>query len=110
MIPESDVEKAVDYLRQSAREAAQARANVRYLETFLKTLKAQLKVKETALSNAAAEDVALASVQFREALEGYKAAVEADAFHLFKREAASALIEAWRTQCATARAEGKAYS
>ena len=107
MIAEDDVEKAVDYLRQSAREAAQARANVRYLETYLKTLKAQLKVKETSLSNAAAEDVALSSPEFREALEGYKAAVEADAFHLFKREAAVTMIDAWRTQQSNQRGIGR---
>ena len=36
-------------------------------------------------------------------------AVEADAKHSFKREAAIALIDAWRTQQSTLRAEGKAY-
>ncbi len=107
MIAETDVEKAVDYLRSSAQDAAQARANVRYLEAYMKTLKAKLKTAQTEMSNAAAEDVALSSPEYGELLDGYKVAVEKDAFHSFKREAASALIEAWRTQSATQRAEGR---
>lgn len=110
MIPESDVEKAVDYLRQSAQEAAQARADSLYLEAHMKALKATLKARSGAASNAAAEDEALASDEYRTALEGWRVAVEKDAFHRYKREAAQALIEAWRTQCSNARAEGRAYS
>ena len=109
MIPESDIEKAVDYLRSSAQEAAQARANVRYLDSYLKVLKAQLKGQHSELSNAAAEDAALASPEYRSALEGYRVALEKDALHSFKRDAAAALIEAWRTQCANQRIEGRAY-
>lgn len=107
MISENDVEKAVDYLRSNALEAAQARANVRYLDAFLKTQKASLKLASNASSNAAAEDEALASPQYRDALQGYKEAVEKDALHMFKREAAIAMIDAWRSQSANARGEGR---
>lgn len=110
MIPESDVEKALDYLRQNAQEAAEARATVKYLAEFLKSKRSQIKLKQTGMSNAAAEDAALADPTYLELLEGYRAAVEKDAFHGFKREAAAAMIEAWRTMCSNARAEGKAYS
>jgi hypothetical protein len=109
VISEADVEKAVDFLRTNAREAAQARAEYLYLEAHLKSLKATLKARSRATSNAAAEDEALASEEYRVGLEGYKAAVEQDAFYRFKREAASALIDAWRTQQSNLRAEGKAY-
>lgn len=109
MIPESDAEKAVSYLRESATEAAQARANVKYLAEFLKSKKAQLAAAQIGVSNAAAENMALAAPEYLELLEGYKAAVEKDSFHGFKREAAMAMIEAWRTQCSNLRAEGKAY-
>lgn len=110
MIPESDVEKAVDFLRSSAKEAAQARANMKYLAEFLKAKRAQLKTGLGAgVSNAAAEDIALAHPEYLELLEGYKVAVEQDAFHSFKREAADALIRSWQTQCSNLRAEGKAY-
>lgn len=109
MIAEADIEKAVDYLRTSAAEAATARANMKYLTEFLKSKRAQLKLKQTGVSNAAAEDSALADPAYLEVLEGYRVAVEMDARHQFKREAASALIDAWRTQQSTLRAEGKAY-
>lgn len=109
MITETQVDAAVEHLRKSAEEAAQARANVRYLEAYLKTLKAQLKAQQVGLSNAAAEDVALCDPSYTEALNGYREAVKQDAFFTFKREAAAALIEAWRTQQANARAEGRAY-
>ena len=108
MIAESDIEKAVDYLRTSASEAAQARANVKYLTEYLKSKKAELAVSyATETSNAAAENKALADPAYRELLDGYKEAVRQDAFHSFKREAAGAMIEAWRTQCSNARSEGK---
>lgn len=108
MIAESDIEKAVDYLRTSAQEAAQARANMKYLAEYLKSKKAELAVSYSEVtSNAAAENKALADPAYREVLDGYKEAVRHDAFHGFKREAAVAMIEAWRTQCSNQRAEGK---
>lgn len=110
MILESDIEKAVDYLRDSAKQAAQARADTKYLEAHLKVLKATLKAKSGAGSNAAAEDEALARPEYAAALDGYRVAVERDAEFMFLREAAQAKIEAWRTMSASARAEGRAYS
>ena len=40
MITEEEVEKAIDYLRDTAVEAAQARADRIYLEEYRKSLKA----------------------------------------------------------------------
>jgi hypothetical protein len=107
VIAESDIEKAVDYLRSSASEAAQARANMKYLAEFLKSRRAQVMIAQTGMSNAAAETHALASPEYLAVLDGYKVAVEQDAKHQFKREAAAALIDAWRTQQSTLRAEGR---
>lgn len=107
MISEADIDKAVDYLRTSAPEAAQARANVKYLAEFLKSKRAQIKIKQAGLSNAAAEDAALADPAYLEVLDGYRVAVEVDALHHFKREAAVAAIDAWRTMSATQRAEAR---
>jgi hypothetical protein len=91
LIAESDIEKAVDYLRSSAQEAAVARSNVKHLEAFLKAKKALLKKQYAGtLSNVAAEDEALSHPEYIELLEGYKVAVEKDAFHGYKREAADA--------------------
>lgn len=110
MIPESDIEKAVDYLRTSAQEAAVARSNVKHLEAFLKAKKALLKTQHFGqMSNVAAEDAALAHPEYIELLDGYKVAVEKDAFHTYKREAADAMIRTWQTQSSNARSEGKVY-
>lgn len=110
MIKEEEVEKAVEWLRTTAREAAQARANRIYLEAWVKTVKAKAKARMNASSNAAAEDMALVDPEYLAALEGLKQAVEMDEYNRFMREAASAKIEAWRTMQANARAEGRAYS
>lgn len=107
MIPESEVEKAVDFLRTSAQEAAEARASVKYLAEFLKVKRAQIANAMNAKSAAAAESMALADPAYIEVLNGYRVAVEKDAFHGFKREAAVAMIDAWRTQQSSARAEGR---
>jgi hypothetical protein len=109
MIAEADIERAVDFLRTSAQEAAEARANVKYLAEFLKSKKAQIANSLNAKSIAAAESQALADPAYLQVLDGYKVAVEKDAFHSFKREAAAAMIDAWRTQQSTLRAEGRAY-
>lgn len=109
MILETDVEKAVAYLRDSAREAAQARAEAKYLDKYLPKIKAKLKLAQPGVSNAAAEDAALASAEYQEVLDGYRVAIENDAFHTFKREAAAVMIDAWRTQQSNLRAEGRAY-
>lgn len=110
MISEADVDTAVAYLRTSAPKAAEARAQMLYLAEWLKTVRAKIKLKQTGISNAAADDLALASDEYRQALQAYKEAIEADSTFRFKREAASAMIDAWRTEQASLRAEGKAYA
>jgi hypothetical protein len=110
LISEDDIDAALSHLRNKADEAAQARANVKYMAEFLKSKRAELKLaQKPGTSNAAAEDSALADPAYLELLKAYKSAVEMDAWHSFKREAAQALIEAWRSQQANLRAEGKAY-
>lgn len=110
MIAEKDIEAALDYLRNSAGEAAQARANVKYLAEFLDVKLAQIiKAMPDTLSATSAKGIAKADPGYLAVLEGYREAVELDAKHQFKREAADALIRAWQTWSATQRAEGRAY-
>lgn len=110
MIAESDIERALDYLRTSANEAAQARANVKYLAEFLDVKLAQIiKAMPDDTSATTARNTAKASPDYIATLDGYKSAVENDARHQFKREAADALIRAWQTQQSNLRAEGRAY-
>jgi hypothetical protein len=110
VIAEDDIEKALEYLRASANEAAQARATVRYLAEFLDVKLAQIiRAMPESTSATTARNTAKADVEYTVTLEAYKTAVELDARHQFKREAADALIRAWQTMCATARAENRAY-
>ena len=110
MIAEDDIEKALDYLRTSANEAAQARANVKYLAEFMDVKMAQIiKAMPDDMSATAAKNTAKASPDYIATLDAYKTAVEMDSRHQFKREAADALIRAWQTQSSNARVEGRAY-
>ena len=98
MIPDSEIQKALDYLRDEADHAAQARANRVYAEEYRKSLKARLKKESNATSNAAQEDDAYAHPDYLAHLEALKAAVHADEKHRFMLSAAGAKIDAWRTQ------------
>lgn len=106
MISESDVEKAVDYLRDAAGPDSQARANALYLQEWVKTERARLTVAQAGMSNAAARDVAECHPEYLRALGAYRAAVEEDYRRRFLREAATAKLEMWRTAESTRRSLG----
>jgi hypothetical protein len=110
VITDDQVESALDYLRTSAKEAAVARAQARTLEKYLSVVEAQQKALQRGMSNASAQDAARASPEFKQALDAWEEAVRRDGEFSMLREAASARIEAWRTMCSNARAEGKVYS
>lgn len=107
VIKDADAEAAVVYLRDFAEAAAQARANVAYLEAFLKVVKAQEMAASMESSQSAKEVEAMCSAKYRETLEGYRAAVEQDNTFRFKREAAMARLDAWRTQSSNLRGMGR---
>jgi hypothetical protein len=107
VITDEQVEAALDYLRDSAKPASVARAQARTLEKFLGVIEAQQKALHRASSNAAAQDVARASPEYKQALDAWEEAVRRDGEFTMLREAASSRIEAWRTMCSNARAEGK---
>ncbi len=104
MISDDQVEAALDYLRNSAAKAAVARAQSKTLEKYLGVVEAQQKGLQAGLSNAAAQDVARASPEYKAALEGWKEAVRQDCEYTMLREAASSRIEAWRTMSSNERA------
>lgn len=103
MISDTEIERAVDWLRDNAEPAAKARAERLYLEQWVKTVKAQEMAKVTDKSNAAAETIALTSKPYIDALIGYKAAIYEDERIRFLTSAAEAKIEAWRTLSANVR-------
>jgi hypothetical protein len=103
-IEDDSVERCLDYLRDSADKAAVARAQRHYLEQWLRSVRATVMLTAPGSSAADREAFALASPDYAKALEGYRAAVEADERFRFLREAAAAKVEAWRTQCSNERA------
>lgn len=110
MIDQVAAEKAVDWMRDSARQIAQARAERIYMEAWVKTVKATIQSEQAEMSVAAAEIVALSSPRYMAALEALKQAVEADEYLRWLATAAEAKVEFWRSSEATRRAEGRATS
>ena len=104
MITDDQINSALDYLRDSAPKAAVARAQSRTLEKYLGVVEAQQKSHAVGRSNAAAQDEARASPEYKQALDAWEEAVRRDCEFTMLREAASSRIEAWRTQSSNERA------
>lgn len=98
MISEAEIEKAVNWLAQSAVPAAQARANREYLSEYRKTLKAQLMRAKGDLPLAAQEREAYADQQYVAHLEALRDAIEADEKYRWLQSAAETKCSAWQTQ------------
>lgn len=108
MILDSDIEKAIDWLRDSASKCAQDRANRVYVEEFAKSLKSQIMKEHAGEAIGVQEREARADSRYLAHLEAIREVVRVDEHNRFMREAALAKIEAWRTQSSNLRAEGKA--
>ena len=105
MISDDDVEKALDYLRDSAKLAAKARAERIYVEEYRKTVKANIQQEFSKEPIGAQEREAYDDPRYRQHLEAIREAVFIDEHARFLREAAIAKIEAWRTMCSNRRAD-----
>ncbi len=98
MIPESDIERAVNWLASSAVQAAQARANREYMTEYRKSLKALLMREHQSLPIAAQEREAYADQRYLTHLEAMKTAIEEDERMRWLQSAAEAKVSAWQTQ------------
>lgn len=98
MISDTDIERAIDYLRDSAVDCAQKRAERLYLDDFTRSLKAQIMSEHLAEPLGAQERYAYSDVRYRNHLEALKLAIFEDEKGRFLREAADAKIRAWQTQ------------
>lgn len=107
VITTEQVERALDYLRDTAHQAAVARAQAKTLEKYLGVVEAQQKALARGLSNAAAQDQARSSPEYKQALDAWEEAVRKDGEFTMLREAAASRLDAWRTQESTRRAEAK---
>ena len=103
-VSDEDIQKALDYLMESAPKIGNAAAEVDKCRGMLKATKA-LAMKASGESSAAAQErEAYASEQYKAALQNEFQAVRE--FQTLKayREAASARIDAWRSSSANQRA------
>ena len=102
-----DIYKCLDYIRDHAKQYAQAKANRVYLEEYRKTLKARLMAQQLGDPVNAQERYAYAHPEYAELLEGLKVAIEQEENLRWKLIAAQAKIEVWRSLSANQRAEAK---
>jgi len=107
IVTDDDVQNALDFLRYKAKEAAEAKAHRLYMVEYRKTMKANVMQTHLDKPLAAQEREAYRSEEYIAHLDALKAAITQDVFYEWGRAAAEATIEAWRTQNANRRGEGK---
>ena len=98
----------VDFIRDNAENLAQAKAARVYLEESLRSVKSMQMKKHAELPVSAQEREAYASDEYRTALAGLQAAVEAEEGLRWLMVAAQAKIEIWRSMEASGRAMDRA--
>ena len=103
MINEHDVEKAIDFLRDTSESCAKSRAERLYLDDFTRSLKAKIMSEHLAEPLGAQERHAYSDVRYLNHLAALKIAIYEDEKGRFLRDAAEAKIRAWQTQQATER-------
>lgn len=104
-ISDDDVEKAIDFLRDSAPKAAKAQAEFGYVSEYRKVIKAQIMRENDDKPLGAQEAIAYSDPRYKQHLQAIREAEEAAQYQRFMRIAAEAKIEAWRTQSSNERAK-----
>lgn len=104
-IPDEHVEHALEILKSA--DHAQARAAYEWSEKALKATLARLIMQANGKTQGEREASALASPEYADALREYRAVAEHYYHQRDRRDAASAMLDAWRTQSADHRAMGK---
>jgi len=104
IVTETELEKALDFLRDNAREIGEAKAETVRASHMLKVTKALMMKLHNEMSAAKAEVEAYASSDYLAALE--RDATAAGEYERLRalREAAALKIEAWRTESSNYRA------
>ena len=110
MITDSRAEEAITAIIKYGPLYAQAKANRQYLEEFRKSKKA-LEMKEAEADGyktaVLQEREAYAGSEYRELLQGLKAAIEEEVTLLWKLTSAELTVDVWKTQSVNARRENK---
>ena len=102
--------QCLDYIRDTAPDMAQAKAERVYMEEYRKTVKAVLMQKAEALgakSAATQEREAYANTEYQIHLKALQSAVEKEERYRWMMVAASAKIEVWRSIESSRRIEAK---
>jgi len=107
VITEEQAEKAIFWIRDNAKLAGEVAAKREYMQEFVKVEMANVMALFVGISNAAAEAEAKRHPRYLAALEAKKEADAKDVEMRWKKTAAEALFEAWRTGQANLRALGK---
>lgn len=100
--------KAIQYIIDTAPLYAKAKADRIYLESFVKSRKAQLMAQAGTEVLGKQETYAYAHADYIGILEGIRQAVETEEKYRWLMSAAQARIECWRTEMFSARMELKA--
>lgn len=103
LITDAEVEKALDYLRDTAKLFAAARARRVLLEEQRKSVKAVIMRVHSELPLGAQEREAYASIEYQRHLQEISDAVLAEEEFRGLRVAAEAKLEVWRTWSANIR-------
>lgn len=103
IVTDEDLQKALDWLRDSARNVGDAKGETVRTSHMLKVVKALQMKQHNDLSAAKAEVAALASDEYRQALEEDAAASAHYETLRALREAAAMNCEIWRSEQATYR-------
>lgn len=97
MISEDEAEKAVNYVRDNAMAAAQAKANRIYMEEYRKVVKSQIMRENDDKALGAQEAIAYADPRYKQHLEAMQTAIEKDEYQRWMMTAAEAKVSAWQT-------------
>ena len=103
-----DPVRCVEFLQANARPMAEAKAARIYTEESLRAVKSLVMKRHAELTVSAQEREAYASDEYRTALEGLRAAVEAEESLRWMMVAAQAKVEVWRSMEASGRAMDRA--
>jgi uncharacterized protein (UPF0179 family) len=107
LISQESAEKAQQFVFDAAEEAASAKANVAYLEHFLKSKKAilctEFRSNNSKATVAQCEDYAYSHPEYIELLDGLKVAIESHEKLRYQIESARMKASIWQTQSANQR-------
>lgn len=112
MISDEQLESAMNYIRDNAKNYAKAKAERVQLQEFRKSKKSLLMIqaeREGHKTAAAQEREAYASEEYTDLLDAIKGAIEAEEFYRYRMKAAELKVDIWRTRAANQRAERKGY-